>query len=764
MAFKKSDILAVLIIGCFVILAVQYARATPFFEAPDEGAHFLYVHNILEESALPKLPKNREEVIGDDDPTQVWSLERHQPPLYYLLGAALISPTERDDVQDYLIPNPLLFIRQLNPPNIWLHVPEDSVSGDTATAIWILRIFSLLLSALSLWFIYQTAKLAFPDEALIGLLTLGLVASIPNFIAVSTTVTNDTLVIFLYTMGIYWVVRLWQQETICKRDVIVLSMILAAIALTKLTGLTLFGIVYFSLLLGLYRQKFTQQQVVTLIVVSIGATVILAGWWYVRNYSLYDDPLATNANLTFWERDNSPASLAEFGDEAERVWRSFWFMLGHPRVVSDGDVEIPVEGPAFIYSYAGAITIVGVLGILLALWRKRDYRDLIMILSLVCGLLILALIWGTRQVEISYGRLLFPGLAAVGILVVLGWLMVLRDLGQLIAKFFSQRMSIEIGVGLLLIGVLVGLQIPLMVAATTGPTYLKDAFPQLEIVESLPSRAIEISGSADGLELLGYELEADIVEPTETVKLWLYIRGQHPDNPALFVNAFDPTQVELGGTDFYPGMSPTSRLDPDVVYRVPVEWQLNDVTNVMQTRRLDYYVGWQVPSTESYIQWETPKGGSDTLLLSGPTMINRGLPSPDVQYPINIVYGDSIGLRGVSFNTTEFNVGDELVMQLVWGFEGAMATDWDTVIRLMDREGNVTLELIDYPSAYPTSAWRDAPDFPDIRRLVVPENTPSGVYHIQVGWRNAEGDFLTYQANNEASIRYYEIPVSITIR
>jgi hypothetical protein len=184
----------------------------------------------------------------------------------------------------------------------------------------------------------------------------------------------------------------------------------------------------------------------------------------------------------------------------------------------------------------------------------------------------------------------------------------------------------------------------------------------------------------------------------------------------------------------------------------------------MRTRRLDFYVGWQVPSTEAYIQWETLSGDSGTLLIPGPTIINRALPLPDVQYPIDIVYGDSIRLRGVSFSATELNAGDEIVVQLVWGFEDRMDVDWDTVIRLVDGEGNVAAELNEYPAAYPTTAWRPSPDFGDIRRLVIPENTPSGDYRFEVGWIDDEGEFLPFRTDNGEMQRLYEIQVPIAIR
>jgi hypothetical protein len=39
----------------FVMLTLAYAIQTPIFEAPDEGAHFLYSHNLLQTGELPIL-------------------------------------------------------------------------------------------------------------------------------------------------------------------------------------------------------------------------------------------------------------------------------------------------------------------------------------------------------------------------------------------------------------------------------------------------------------------------------------------------------------------------------------------------------------------------------------------------------------------------------------------------------------------------------------------------------------------------------------
>ena len=60
----------------FVAFATVYAIATPFGQAPDEQGHFGYLQLIAQHLQLPvNIP------------------ERQQPPLYYLLAAALYRLT-----------------------------------------------------------------------------------------------------------------------------------------------------------------------------------------------------------------------------------------------------------------------------------------------------------------------------------------------------------------------------------------------------------------------------------------------------------------------------------------------------------------------------------------------------------------------------------------------------------------------------------------------------------------------------------------------
>ena len=77
----------VLIGGLLVIFFVQciaYNLALPLFEAPDEGAHYIYIDYIASHGQLPDLE-------------HMLSHEVSQTPLYYMIGAPMIAWIDRSD-------------------------------------------------------------------------------------------------------------------------------------------------------------------------------------------------------------------------------------------------------------------------------------------------------------------------------------------------------------------------------------------------------------------------------------------------------------------------------------------------------------------------------------------------------------------------------------------------------------------------------------------------------------------------------------------
>ncbi|MSQ28531.1 MAG: hypothetical protein EXR51_10425 [Dehalococcoidia bacterium] len=97
-----------LIGGLYLVFATQYVAATPRWQAPDEPAHFNYARHIADGSGLPVLgpgdydQQHLQRLVSEGfppgEPVNGLKYESHQPPLYYVAAASLLTLVESRDV------------------------------------------------------------------------------------------------------------------------------------------------------------------------------------------------------------------------------------------------------------------------------------------------------------------------------------------------------------------------------------------------------------------------------------------------------------------------------------------------------------------------------------------------------------------------------------------------------------------------------------------------------------------------------------------
>src|ERR671939_1810572 len=79
---KNSERLALwALVALYLASAYGFALATPYGEAPDEGGHLLYIEYLVRFGKLPDISK------------YPYTSDSFHPPLYYLLGAAMVLAT-----------------------------------------------------------------------------------------------------------------------------------------------------------------------------------------------------------------------------------------------------------------------------------------------------------------------------------------------------------------------------------------------------------------------------------------------------------------------------------------------------------------------------------------------------------------------------------------------------------------------------------------------------------------------------------------------
>ncbi len=201
-----------LILIFYVVLGALYATFTPKWQAPDEPAHFNYIRTLAATGTLPVLQ------FGDYDHAYLEQIK-----------AAKFPPTMPIDAIRYESYQPPLYYLAATP--VWL---AARAAGLDATVI-ALRLFSVALGALVLLVAFRIVRAIFPDDAWLALAIVGAMATVPQHLAVSASISND-LAAELVLVLILWLAVARVQSRLSHRQFALLGGVLfGAALLTKTT-------------------------------------------------------------------------------------------------------------------------------------------------------------------------------------------------------------------------------------------------------------------------------------------------------------------------------------------------------------------------------------------------------------------------------------------------------------------------------------------------------------------------------------------------
>jgi tetratricopeptide (TPR) repeat protein len=199
--------------------------------------------------------------------------EMHQPPLYYLLTAGLLSLC--------------------------------GIAASHPSALVILRLFGLATGLASLALVTASLRLLFPGSQRRQLAGLVLAAFLPVHLYLSLHITNEALLTTLVTAGMYVTLRIMAQEEASLSSYSLLGLLLGGALLTKITALVVAGTVVLVLAgrLIVHGQRSLMAWVRSLGVVLVLA-LLVSGWHYVRVWAHFGTPLVGNydsaSGYVFW--------------------------------------------------------------------------------------------------------------------------------------------------------------------------------------------------------------------------------------------------------------------------------------------------------------------------------------------------------------------------------------------------------------------------------------------------------------------------------
>ena len=394
----------------YLLISLSFSLLTPAGETNDELDHVQYIEYIASHGSLPRIN------IANGD-------ESHQPPLYYLVADGW---QELLQIPPFHLELPGASLGDTSKPRLGLSHAYTATQHRDAIYVHELRILSVLFGLGTVLLTYAAGKLATSQRS-VGLAAALFVAVFPKEDVLSSSVTNDALVIFLGSLSLV-LLLLWLRSapTNPRRHfwlAIFLGISLGAAALTKFTALPLVGI-FLIIMIGvsILKSRSINGGFYFDAVLTLGGFFAVAGWWFVRNHHLYGQFLAeraSNAYLKAW----NPALIAPVS------WlNSQRFLHFVPRVLSasvwyDGDWNQFLL-PQWLSLFLSALAICCVAILTYDVVRNRGGSLLrLPVASTVFGALLaglVALLVVAKDTTQAEGRITYIGLSAAAVVLVLG--------------------------------------------------------------------------------------------------------------------------------------------------------------------------------------------------------------------------------------------------------------------------------------------------------------------------------------------------------
>ena len=389
-----------LIIIAYALLAALYAVYTPKWQAPDEPAHFNYVRAIGETGRLPVLQKGDydqdylEQIKAAKFPASMSvdaiRYESYQPPLYYLAATPIYIAAR---------------------------------AGGIDTQVLALRLFGVALGAILLLVAYAIVREIFPDDALLALATVGAIATVPMFIAVSASVSNDIAAVLVLAL-ILWLAIRRVKSLISNLQFVILGGILFGAALLTKTTAYLPGAL---MLVASGEWRVTWKHNLQSLISLFALSALLSAPMFVRNMLTYGitDPLGlARHNSVVVGQPTTAEMIAKYGlshilfDYLAVTFKSFWAQFGWMGVLVNDR----------IYVLLMALSGVAALGFALYVLRNLRRRDLLTAaqwwsMGLLAATLVAAIV-GYIGYNFEFfqlqGRYLFPGIIPIALFGVIG--------------------------------------------------------------------------------------------------------------------------------------------------------------------------------------------------------------------------------------------------------------------------------------------------------------------------------------------------------
>ena len=701
------------IIALYVVLGIWYMWIIPPFEGPDEPQHFAYAVWLADGLGLPPL--------GDAAFETDIQHEAGQPPLYYLLASIPARIIDTSNPEAEYRPNPYFpapLAREV-PDNDNRAINDASESRPLAggwLALYSMRSLSLFFGVLLMIATYGLAGQVMPSNPAIAWGAALLVALTPQVLFISTVVSNDIPAAAASAWAIWLLACLIRQG---PRPFLAVGIGLAAglAILFKVSALALVVPIAAGLLWLWYSKRITTRSALSTGGTILVVVTLLTGWWFIRNASLSESPFGTGTHdLTTWAF-SSPDQISGFFTRWQEVFQSFWIAIGWGSIRPDG----------WVYWLLFALTIGSLAGLVLFFirqWRQSRLASVTVALAAILVLFILAVavileIWMNRVLA-PHGRLMFPVLSAIAVLMLIGWHQLHR---RIPLAAFAVLAILTISTPLLLIK-----------PAFSAPEFLSAE----EIEELSPTMGWHLGTSASEpfAELLDVtpkngSLVAGDVLPVEVC--WSPV-ARTELSYAVLLQLVGPENKVVAHRQSYPGQGfyPTENWTPDRVFCDTMHILVGD--DLAET--LVY--GLDIALIEESTGERLSVFDGDDNLIEAPTVDRVRLVTVEQSKVGRAGIAESGGAIELVKSELQsiWTLGEMENMVLSWVANRSVDQDYQVFVHLRDPRSGETIAQADGPPLdgwYPTSWWPVGEIVVDRRSFQVPLSVQPGTYDLVAG-------------------------------
>jgi 4-amino-4-deoxy-L-arabinose transferase-like glycosyltransferase len=418
-----------LIVLAYLFVGSLYAVYTPDWQAPDEPAHYNYIHQLAN-GRLPIMePSDYDEAYRNEVVSSRFAphysieplrYEDWQPPLYYLVQT----------------------------PVFWLF----------KGALRPLRLFSVLLGAGVVLLAYGVAWQVFDGRRWLALTAAAFVAFLPQHVAMMAAVNNDSLAELLIA-AILWLLvggmGEWGRGGVgenCQLSIVNCQLLGLLLGLGFLTKATVYIMAPVVAGVVVWHYWGDRRRMVRAGVLLFGPALLLGGLWWGRNLVVYDglDFMGTAAHDAVVVGQLRTADWVADVGWGTAVWaflrttfNSFWGQFGW--------MGVPM--PPWVYQVLLLFTVLVLAGLLAAAARTavnppETFPYSWFVLAAVVDLTLLLYLFYNFTFVQHQGRYLFPALVPISLGVAVGLGALWRPIGRWWPAT-RYLLPIALGVGLL---------------------------------------------------------------------------------------------------------------------------------------------------------------------------------------------------------------------------------------------------------------------------------------------------------------------------